>query len=126
MRQPRTKRRRGSDLQQRARNGNFAYLEQIVQRKVQPDSEHQQHDADFRELAGNFDVRDIARGKRPDQDAGQQVANQRRNAHPDCDEAHYEREAQGSSECRDKRKLMGHAAEPGCALLKQSFLSFNH
>lgn len=42
--------------------------------KLQADAEHQQDDADFRELLGYFRVGDKSRRVRTDQRAGEQVA----------------------------------------------------
>ena len=40
------------DLHDGAGNGDFADRQQIVEREMQPDPEHQQHDADLGELGG--------------------------------------------------------------------------
>ena len=45
---------------------------------MQPDAEHQQDDADLGQFVGELLVGDVARRERPDHDAGQQIADQRR------------------------------------------------
>jgi rubrerythrin len=45
---------------------------------MQPDAEHQQHDADLGQLRGDLDVGHKTRRGRTDDDAGQQVTDQRR------------------------------------------------
>ena len=59
-----------------------AHRQQVVEREVQPDAEHQQHHADLGELARELDVGDEARRGGPDHDAGEQVADQRRQPQP--------------------------------------------
>ena len=62
---------RDRDLHDRARDRDRLHLQQIVEREMQADAEHQQDDADFGELVGDLLVGHIARRERPDQDAGQ-------------------------------------------------------
>ena len=45
---------------------------------MQADAEHQQNDADLGELVGDVLVGDEAGRERPDDDAGEQIADQRR------------------------------------------------
>jgi len=45
---------------------------------METDAQHQQHHADLGELPGEVDVGDEARRRRPDHDASQQVADERR------------------------------------------------
>ena len=80
---------------------------------MQPNSEHQQHDADFRELAGDFDIGDVSGRKRPDQDTGQQVADKRWHTKPHRDEAHDERKTQRGGEGSDEWKLVRHGGDAG-------------
>ena len=47
---------------------------------MQPDAEHHQHHADLGELAGELDVGDEARRGRADDDAGDEIADERRQA----------------------------------------------
>ncbi|GGE13753.1 hypothetical protein GCM10008012_65370 [Rhizobium anhuiense] len=49
---------------------------------MQADAEHQKDDAHFGELTGKGGVGDEARGERPHQDAGHQVADERRQPEP--------------------------------------------
>ena len=45
---------------------------------MQPDAEHQQHDADFSQLFGDVDIGEKPRREWTDEDAGEQVTDQRR------------------------------------------------
>jgi hypothetical protein len=57
---------------------------------VQPDAEHQQDDADLGELLREADVADEAGREGTDQDAGQQVADDRRQPKTGREEAERE------------------------------------
>jgi hypothetical protein len=50
--------------------------------ELQADAEHQQDDADLRELLCEVDVSGVARSVRADNDTGDEVANDRRKAKP--------------------------------------------
>ena len=56
----------------------MAHGQQVLEREMEPDAEHQQDDAELGELVGEVLVGDEAGGERPDGDAGDQVADQRR------------------------------------------------
>ena len=71
------KRGRHPALRDRAGDGDTANGEQLFQMKLQADAEHQQDHADFGQLLGKRRVGDEARRVRPDEDAGQEVANDR-------------------------------------------------
>ena len=58
------------------------HREQVLEREMQADAEHQQDDADLGELAGEILVGDKARRERPDDDAGEEIADQRRQLEP--------------------------------------------
>jgi surface antigen len=58
-------------------NCDGANREQFAQREMQADPEHQQDDAEFRQLARDRLVRDIAWRKRANNDAGDQVPSER-------------------------------------------------
>ena len=75
---------------------------------MQADAEHQQHDADFRQLAGQADIGDEARCGRTDQHAGGQVADQRRQAQFEGDHAENEAEAEGGGDGGDEAEVVVH------------------
>ena len=85
------------DLDQRAGNGDGAYGEQILQRKMQADAEHQQDHADLGQLERKLVVGNEARRIGPDQHAGEQVADKRRHPQPVRNRAEHE----GKSEAED-------------------------
>ncbi len=74
--------RRRDDLHDRAGHGDRAHRQQVLQREMQADAEHQQDDADLGELVGEMLVGDVARRERPHQHAGEQITDQRRDAEP--------------------------------------------
>ena len=69
-----------SDLRQRPGNGDAPDRQQVAQREVRADTEHEQHHADLRQLRREVLVGDQARRVRAEGDAGEQVADQRRHA----------------------------------------------
>ena len=77
---------------------------------MQADAEHQQHYADFSELAGKLLVGDKARRGRADDDAGNQVTDENRQLQARGDEAHNQRQSQaGGGNRGDQSKVMRHA-----------------
>jgi hypothetical protein len=67
------------------RNRNLAYSEEFLDVELQADAEHQQDDADFSELFCHRTVRHVARRVGPDEKAGDQVTDDRRQAQPLCE-----------------------------------------
>jgi hypothetical protein len=65
-----------------SRNGDPLHGQQLRQVKLEADAEHQQDDADLRELLGERRVGREAGRVRPDDDAGEQVADDRRQPQP--------------------------------------------
>ena len=68
------------------------------EREVQADAEHQQHDADLRELPARLDVGDEARRGGTDDDARDQIADEGRQTQPDGEEATDEGEGEADGE----------------------------
>ena len=56
----------------------MAHGQQVLEREMEPDAEHQQDDAELGELVGEVLVGDEAGGERPDGNACKQVAHERR------------------------------------------------
>ena len=69
--------------------------------KLQADAKHQQDHPDLGQLLGEFGVRDEPRRVRPDHDAGEQVADNRRQAGPMREVAEDQRRAKPSGERQD-------------------------
>ena len=94
-------------LRHRARNGDGAHRQQVLGREVQADAEHQENDADLGELIGDILVGDEARRERPDEDAGDEIADERRQLEAVRDDAEaegeHEAERDGGNERRDVR-----------------------
>ena len=57
-------------LHHRTGQGDPFHREQVIEREMQPDAEHQQHDADLGQLGGGMHIGDEARRRRADDDAG--------------------------------------------------------
>ena len=104
-------RRRDQSLRQSAGNGDGADRQQIVEREMEPDAEHQQNDADLGELVGDVLVGDIAGRERPDQDAGEQIADQRRELEAMHQYAQGEGEHEADGEGGNERWHVRHEAE---------------
>ena len=105
-------RRRHERLRERAGDGDGADRQQVLEREMQANPEHQQDDADFGELIGNALVGDEARRERADGDAGEQIADQRRQPQALGHEAEGEGEHKPYGERRDERCRMRHAKDP--------------
>jgi len=99
------------DLHDGAGQGNLAHRQQVVDRKMQADAEHQQHHADLGELAGQFHVGNKAGRVRTDQHAGNQIADQRRQFQPRGDEAEDQRQPEGGGDGGDQIDAVGHVAD---------------
>ncbi len=69
---------------------------------MQPHPEHQQNDADLRQLVGQRLVGDEARRERPEQHAREQIADQRRGAQAMGQGAEQERKAETGDEHGDQ------------------------
>ncbi len=78
--------RRSRHLHDGARQRDLAYRKQIVEREMKANAEHQQHDADLGELSGDLEIRDIPRRGRTENDARNQVTDDRRQPQPYRDE----------------------------------------
>ena len=73
MRDGRTQQRRGHTLRDGARHGDATHGQQLVEVELEPDTEHQEDDANLGELFGQRPVGHKPRRVGPDQHAGQQV-----------------------------------------------------
>jgi hypothetical protein len=77
---------------------------------MQADAEHQQDDADLRQLGGEVGIRDEARCERTYRDAGDQISDERRQAHAGGEESKGEGEDEADGDQCDEFGFMGHAA----------------
>ena len=73
---------REPDLDHCAGHRQAAHRDQVGGRKMQADAEHQQDNADVGQLRGEIAIGDVSRRERPHQDAGEQIADQRRQMQP--------------------------------------------
>ena len=83
--------------------------------EMHADAEHQQDDADFRELRCDAAVGDKARRMRADGDAREQVTDERRQSQAVRDPAEQKREREPAGEQRDDRQVM-HASYNGAPI----------
>ena len=77
VRDDRAEHRGDGTLRDGAGNGDAADGQQFFDMKLQADAEHQQDDADFGELFGDFGVGDKSRRVRTDERAGEEIADDR-------------------------------------------------
>ena len=75
---------------------------------MQADAEHQQDHADFGELQRETGVGDEAGRVRADGDAGEKIADDRRQTEPLGEESESEGKHQGPHDGGDERGVMGH------------------
>jgi hypothetical protein len=99
---------RAGDLADRSRHRDPADGPEVADREVHADPEHQQDDADLRDLRGQLLVRHEPGRERTDHDAREQVADERRKADAHGEEAADEREAQPDRDRRDERDVVRH------------------
>jgi hypothetical protein len=79
---------------------------------MQPDAEHQQDDANFRELARHGRIGDKPWGERPDGDAGHQVADKRWQTETRGNKAETEREHEAHGNRGDQYGFVVHVRSP--------------
>ena len=106
--QARAEHRREGDLHDRARHGDGAHRQQILEREMQADAEHQEDDADLGEFERQRLVGDEARRVRPDENAGDQIADERRHAEAVGESAEDEGQPEAGDDRGDKRRVMRH------------------
>jgi hypothetical protein len=75
--EPEAERRGATDLHERAGDGDSADREQVLEREMQADAEHQEDNADFAQLLRQRLIGNETRRVGTDEDAGDQVANDR-------------------------------------------------
>ena len=73
-----------------------------MQREVQSDAEHQEDDADFRELERQSLISDVSGGKGPDDYACENVSDEEWDFQTVRDSAENERQTEADYDCRDK------------------------
>jgi hypothetical protein len=72
------------------------------------DAEHQQHDAEFGELSGEPGIGDKAGGERPDRDAGEKIADDRRQTEAQGGKTADEGKCQPDGDRRDQPDVVRH------------------
>ena len=97
---------RGQALAQRPRDRDGLDGDQVVQVEVEADAEHQQDHPDLGELVGQVQVALEAGRVRPDQHAGQQVADDRREAQPLGEQPQHPGGGEPGGDGRDQRELV--------------------
>ncbi len=102
----RTKQRRDHDLYDRAGNGDPADGDQILDREMQSDTEHQQDDADFGELVRYIGVTHETRRERAHRHAREQIADERWQLQPARDKPADEGEDQSHDKHGEKTGIM--------------------
>ena len=113
MREAQPQCRRDDDLRDRPRDRDGADREQIAHREVHPDAEHQEDDADLRELRRELRVGDEPGRERADHDPREEVADERRQPQPESDVTPDEGEGEADGDRRDQRRFVGHGITGG-------------
>ena len=113
MRDSGTQRGGHRNLQHRTGQRNLAHFQQIIQRKMQANAKHQQHHANFGQLAGYLGIGNKTRGKRTNQNAGQQIADQRWQFQAIRQQAKQQGQAKTGSESGNQRNVMVQIRAPG-------------
>ncbi len=104
----RPERRRHRNLRDRPRHRDLAHRHQVFQRKMQPNPEHEENNADLGQLEREPGVGDEPGGKRPDQHPGKQIARDRRNSEAMRQRPHQERDAKARDDSADQGGVMRH------------------
>jgi len=102
---------RDGDLRDRPRNGDRLDRQKVLQREVQPHAEHQKNDADFGQLRRQREIRHESRGRRSDNDAGQEIPDQRRDSQPIRNRPEHEGKDQADDDGGDERRMMRHGRQ---------------
>ena len=89
-----------------AGDGDAPDRQQLFDVELQADAEHQQDDADFRELFGDASVGDESGSVGADGDAGEQVADDRREAEALRDVAEDERRSEAPGKRQDEVEIV--------------------
>ena len=101
---------RDDELADGARDRDPPDGQQVLDRELDPDPEHQQDHADLGELAGDLGVRDDARRERAERDAGGDVADDGREPEPLGDQAADEGGNEPDGDGRDENGLVVHGS----------------
>ena len=104
--QAQAEQRRENDLRDRAGDGDRPHRQQVLQREMHADAEHQEDDADLRQFRRQRLIGDEARRVRSNGHAGQQIAHQRRHLQPMGDRAEDERQHDADDDRGDERRVM--------------------
>ena len=103
---------RDRDLRDRAGDGDAPDREQVLEREMQPDAEHQQNDADLGEFVGDALVGDESGRERTDEDARPRDSPTSGENRSRCASTpKYESEHQGDDDGRDQRRVVRHRQE---------------
>ena len=97
-------------LQDRARDRDRAHGQQLADRELDPDAEHQQDHAEFGELERDIGIGDKPGRERPDQDAGHDVPDDRGQPDMPGDEPADERSGQADRDGGDENGLVVHGS----------------
>ena len=108
MRHPGPENRSGGHLKESPGNGEFFNAQKVCDGKVQPHSEHQEHDAHFHQLRGNIHVRHRPPGVFSGHDARNEVAYERRKAAALCNVTKTDSQSERNRKRRDQRQRVIH------------------
>ena len=98
--------RGAENLRDGAGHGDRPYREQLLEREMQSDAEHQQNDADLGKLARERLIGNKAGRRRAYEHAGDEIADERRQTQPMGERAEYPGKGQRNDDGGDQR--VGH------------------
>ena len=101
------------DVHQRARHRDGLHTKQVLERKMQADAEHQQHDAQFGKFARDLAIGDKAGREGTNNDARDQIAHQWRHPQPVGDRAEDKGQHKTRDDRRDQRGVVRHICSSG-------------
>ena len=96
------------DLEQGARDRDLSHLHQVSEREMQTDAEHQQDDADLRQLRSQLRIGDKTHCVRADSDPGHQIADQGRELQPVGQHAEHEGQHKAADQGENQAVGMRH------------------
>lgn len=95
-------------MQEGAGERDRADGEQFIHVEVEADPEHQENDPDVGQLLGDLGVRHEAGGERADGDAGDEIADDRREPEPLRHEPEEDRGREGAGQREDEVEVLRH------------------
>ena len=108
------------DLRDGSGDRDASHRQQVGEREMEADAEHQENHADLGQLVGQSLIGDVSGRERADQDAGNEVADERRKPQPLRQHAECECEHEGNHDGRNQRRVVRHREVPELVRVRPS------